>query len=449
MNRNQTPSLGKWSRPTLFTNKTMKIDVISLGLGPEHLFAHYLKLINEADVLAGAFEALAPFEHKEKIILGKDLPAFTEQLELACAQGKRVAVLASGDALFYGLGASLRKNFALADKLRFWPNVSSFQAAAASLGLPWGELASLSCLSLHGRKRPRDWWPLWQAMCRHKYIALLTDATNSPGQVAKRLLEKGATNFKLHVFENLTPCQSKNLQAPHYQTLSLEQGLIAQDLHFKQPAMLILENLQESAPRPVLGLPDEEIICQPGMPMTKGPVRAEALAALQLKAQHILWDLGAGSGSLSLEASALLPEGMVFAVERDKGRCEVIKENRCKFGAWNIEVVNLDLLDAIIDLPTPDCIFLGGGLGIAEEGPDSKAHLILEKICQKLKPNGRLIVNCVLLSSLNCCLQKFASLNWPCGALGLQISQTEPLGSGLRFIPLNPVFMVWAKKPMD
>lgn len=63
--------------------------------------------------------------------------------------------------------------------------------------------------------------------------------------------------------------------------------------------MLILENLQESAPRPVLGLPDEEIICQPGMPMTKGPVRAEALAALQLKAQHILWDLGAGSGGPS------------------------------------------------------------------------------------------------------------------------------------------------------
>lgn len=429
----------------IFTNKTMKIDVISLGLGPEHLFAHYAKLIDEADVLAGGVEALAPFAHKEKIVLGKNLAAFTQQLEEACAKGKRVAVLASGDALFYGLGASLQKNFALAHKLRFWPNVSSFQAAAATLGLPWGELASLSCLSLHGRKRPQDWWPLWQAMCRYKYIALLTDAANGPAEVARRLLERGASNFKLHVFQSLTPWQSENLQPPHYQSLSLEQGAAT---HFSQPATLVLENLQTNGPLPGLGLPDEEIICMQGMPMTKGPVRAAALAALQLKSQHIFWDLGAGSGSLGLEASALLPEGMIFAVERDQNRCEVIKENRSKFGAWNIEVVNLDLLDAITDLPAPDRIFLGGGLGAAEN-PNSAPHLMLEKICQKLKPNGRLIVNCVLLDSLHSCLQKFHELNWPCGAFCLQISQTEPLGPGLRFTPLNPVFMVWTKKPMD
>ena len=170
--------------------------------------------------------------------------------------------------------------------------------------------------------------------------------------------------------------------------------------------------------------------------MTKATARAAAIAALRLEAGHTLWDLGAGSGSVSLEAAALLPFGRVFAVERLPARAEMIFANRRNCGAWQVEIVEGESPACLADLPDPDRIFIGGGI----KGS-------LPAACARLKPGGRLIINCVLQSSLQSALDHLTGLGWPVESVLLQASQGEPLGESFHFTAQNPVFILAAEKP--
>lgn len=170
--------------------------------------------------------------------------------------------------------------------------------------------------------------------------------------------------------------------------------------------------------------------------MTKGPARAAALAALRLEASHTLWDLGAGSGAMSLEAAALLPEGRIFAVERLAERAEMIFVNRRLCAAWQVEIMRGETPACLGALPDPDRIFIGGGLKNS-----------LATACKRLKPDGRLVINCVLQDSLHFALEYFAQLNWPVESTLLQASQGKALGESFHFAAQNPVFILAATRP--
>jgi precorrin-6Y C5,15-methyltransferase (decarboxylating) len=153
----------------------------------------------------------------------------------------------------------------------------------------------------------------------------------------------------------------------------------------------------------------------------------------------VLWDLGAGSGSLGIEACALLPAGEVYAVERNGNRVGMIRENRKRFGALALEVVHGTLPACLKELPDPHRIFIGGGLG--------KDVAMLDAACLRLRPGGRLVIHSVLLGTLERCRRYLAEQGWPVDITMLQSSVSVPLAGDLRMEGQNPVYIIAAEKP--
>ncbi len=177
--------------------------------------------------------------------------------------------------------------------------------------------------------------------------------------------------------------------------------------------------------------------------ITKLPVRATGLAFLNVEPESTVWDLGAGSGSVSIEASHLARRGRVFAVERHKTRAAMIRENIRRTGAWLVDTILGSVPDCLEGLPDPDRIFIGGGLG----GPANQESSLLSLACERLKPRGRIVVHSILLDTLHQAKDHFKKLGWFFGVTQLQASATDSLAGDLRFKAQNPVFILWAEKP--
>ena len=207
------------------------------------------------------------------------------------------------------------------------------------------------------------------------------------------------------------------------------------------PACTLLFLPGDLAPRrPHLGLAADALVSDRGL-MTKAPVRAAALSLLRLAPDGILWDVGAGSGSLSIEAASLLPDGRVYAVERVSRRALDIQENRQRCGAANLHVVFGPAPACLASLPAPNAIFVGGGLS------GGAAASLLSELYARLLPGGRLVAACVLLDSLAACRQALRALvTKPPVLLQIAAAEARPLGSDCHLSALNPVFLVMVEK---
>ena len=287
------------------------------GLAPARL-----RLIEQADVLCGGRRLLAAFDDlpARQLPLTAPLEPVLARISHLRAGGKKVVVLADGDPLFYGIGTTLLRQLG-PEAVRILPGVSSLQQACARLGLPWHDVI---CLSLHGRD---DLTPLHTAVHRQRPISLLTDARMTPDLLARHLLDRGVDWFAMHVFEHMG---SDGEQEHH---LTLAEAAAAR---FGAVCTVLLTPAGEMR-RPHPGLLPAELRHEDGL-LTKPAVRAAALALLRPEPRHTVWDLGAGSGSVALEAACLAHEGRVVAVERTPSRALDIQENRRRFGAASVDV---------------------------------------------------------------------------------------------------------------
>jgi precorrin-6Y C5,15-methyltransferase (decarboxylating) len=250
-----------------------------------------------------------------------------------------------------------------------------------------------------------------------------TGPGGTPGDIARLLVEQGLEEARLWVFEDMAG-EGENLRQ-----LSAAQ---AAGLEFAALNLGLAEVPEPSRLLP--GLSDEAM---PSGLHTKWPVRACSLAGLRLHAGARLWDVGAGSGAVAIEASARLPRGSVWAVERHPDRVAAMRQNIRAAKAWQVRVVCGQAPQALAGLPQPDRIFLGGGL---DQG-------LLPELCSSLAPGGRLVANVVLLSSLNRCLETFRELGWAAEVSQVQASVAKPLAGDLRLTAQNPVFILAADKP--
>jgi precorrin-6B C5,15-methyltransferase / cobalt-precorrin-6B C5,C15-methyltransferase len=303
------------------------VQVVGLGMSPADLTPRARDIIQEAQVLAGGRRLLAYFpDHPAvKLVLGKD-PA-SALLKLAeLAQERRVVLLASGDPNFFGIGP-LAVRVLGAGNVVIHPNLTAVQAAAARLKVPWHEAR---IVSLHGR----GWEPLDAALSEPGLMFIYTDPAHTPGAIARRLLERGRTDVRLCVLEDLGQETEGlawlGLEEAAGRTFSplnvvvLEQGAVA---HGNRQG-----DFPVGPPRLHLGMPEEAYAPERGL-ITKAEVRAVVLAKLQLYPGQVLWDVGAGSGSVGLEASLLLENGPILAVEQNPERAAGITANR-KNSGW-------------------------------------------------------------------------------------------------------------------
>jgi len=401
--------------------KKRTIDVVGMGLGFDDLTPNHRRLIERADILIGGKRLLAFFSDMpaDKKAIGKDLDDAIAYIRRRMTR-KSIVVLASGDPLFFGIGAKLVNAFG-PERVTIHPNVSSVAAAFARIKEPW---SGVRIISLHGRNNQSE---LLRALAEEDRIAVLTDPEHGPGWLARLILEQQGSGFRMAVMEAL------GAPTERHGWYRLEQAAAGT---FAEPNLVVLKRDPQTTVThrsPVLGAPDEWFDHQRGL-ITKSEVRAVALAKLKLQAGQVFWDLGAGSGSVAIESSLFIGKGRIVAVEKDLRRVEQIKANARRFRVRNLRVVQAVLPAGLARLPKPDRIFIGGG------GRDLLP--IVSEAVRHLKPDGIVVINTVLLQSVHDASAALRRLGFATEMVQVQIQRSEPMPWSERMEALNPVWII-------
>lgn len=401
-----------------------QVHVVGLGVDHRDITPTASRLIDSAEVLAGGDRLLALFsDHPAvKILIKSPLKNVIAKINQEMQSHRKVVVLADGDPLFFGIGKRLIDAFGKGTVV-IYPNVTTLQVAASKLKIPWHDIQTIS---LHGRK---DIQPLLMALVRNDRVAIFTDPDFNPAKVADELIRRGVNTFSMHVFEDL----GTETEKARYFELKEAVKQTFSPLNF-----IILNRIKQAVIPLSSGLDDDLYLHQRGL-ITKREVRVTGLSSLEIEPHHTLWDLGAGFGSVAIEASLLAYEGIVLAVEKAPERIQLIRQNISRMGAYGVEVIHGEMPECLESLPDPHRIFIGGGMG--------KDNSVLEAATERLRPGGKLVLHLVLMGSLARARDYLKDLKWPFSITQLQVSRSKYLAGDHRLEALNPVFIIRAKKP--
>ena len=396
----------------------MTVTLAGLGCGARAgLTLQALEAIGRADLILGSPRLL------------EDLPPHAGQVraavrpedilsQLTCFPWESPCVLYSGDTGFYS-GARLL--IPLLEEggipFRVLPGLSSVQLFAARLARPWQHWRLCSA---HGL--PCD--PVEQ-VCFGVPAFFLTGGDQGPGQLCAQLTQAGLGELEVTVGENLSLPGERLVTAP---AKELSGQVFA-------PLSVILAQPAPLPPRRCPGLPDEAFV-RGSVPMTKREVRCAVLAHLGVGPEDLCWDIGGGTGSVSVEL-ALQARG-VWAVEREPQALALMEENRARLKAWRLRVVPGEAPQALSSLPRPDAVFIGGSGG--------KLRDILAAV-HAANPRCRVCVSAVTLETLHAALEGLTALGWQAQAVQLSVSRTRQAG-GLHLLQgQNPVFLITGEAP--
>ncbi len=398
-----------------------KIYLIGAGImGWEGFGAKALEVIKQAEVLIGHQRHLDIFPDfaGEKMVLD-DLSIMLEYLKTT---EKRVVVLGSGDPNFFGVARFILRNLPK-ERVEIFPNVTSIQYAFARIKEPWDDAIFVS---VHGRglKGAID------RIVAAEKAAVLTDATNTPAIIARELIDRGAEGYEAWL------CEDLGLPAEKF-TRTDVRGLA----ELKASPLNILILIKTWEPHlehyPVIGIDDEEFATAKKL-ITKQEVRAVALGKLQLQDDLVMWDIGAGSGSVSIEASNLMPNGKIFALEKNPQYLSFIHDNLKKFVARNVMLIEAYAPEGLEELPDPDRVFIGGSGGMLEE--------IIEAVDKRLKAEGVIVLNAVTLDTLTKAVEFLEDHGYTVEVTCVNIAKTRGLTEFKMFEAHNPVYIISAKK---
>jgi len=397
--------------------------VIGLGAdGPATLSRQALEHIQQAGVLAGGKRHLDYFPdwNGERIVITANLDGLIARLKDSYRRVKTV-VLASGDPLFFGIGRVLLEAFPRED-LVFLPHVSSVQLAFARLKETWNDAC---VVSVHGRPI-ESLLPALSA--KEPKIAVLTDVSNDPSAICRYMQDHGcARDYKIWVCENLGAADERI--SPFRETAA----------HSPLNIMVLLRKnaaTGEVATVPLIGIPDHVLAHRL---LTKREIRVLVLGYLELQAGQVVWDIGAGSGAVSIEAARLSSSLQVHAIEKDPQALAHTQENVCRFLLGNVRVVAGEAPEALADLPDPDRVFIGGSGGRLAD--------ILETVFLRIKPAGRLVLNCITLETFTSAWNWLTARKLCPEATSVQLAHAQPLGKLHSFEADRPLFIIRVGKP--
>ena len=294
--------------------------------------------------------------------------------------GSGVIVFGSGDPLFFGIGRKLIERFG-EDSVEIFPALSSFQYAFAKAKSPWDDA---KLISLHGRGRGN----YLGTILGSKKSMVLTDNVMLPEVIAGELCDflgpERSKSFEVHVIENI------GMESERVVTGDLS---LIRDETFGAMCCVVIENKNYiNHNGPLFGRREEDIEHSRGL-ITKNEVRSAVLHALKMYPGNIVWDIGGGSGSVSVEAAILNNSGLVYTVERNSEQKENIQKNFDNLGLLNAKLIDGEAPEALSGLPEPDRVFIGGSGGNLED--------IISFSAAKLKPAGRIVVSAVLEKTAN------------------------------------------------
>jgi len=400
------------------------------------LTARALNSVQKAQVLVGGKRHLAyfpQFEGQRIPIKGKLLDLIEKIDELS--HENNVVVLASGDPLFFGVGGLITKKIG-SQRVEIIAHPGSIQLAFSRIGMKWDDA---KIISLHGKKIEGFITKIQSA----DKIALLTDNINTPQKIAIHMLKYKEENWDAYVCENLGGVDEKVQQY----TLSV----LSQEDQLSDLNVLILNRSDISRRTPsTIGFIHEDDF-EKRMPkkglITKREVRLLSLGYLNLNKNSIVWDIGAASGSVAIEAARIAENGFVYAVEINSGCIEICKDNLITHKIDNVQVIEGRAPEALEGLPKPDAVFVGGSKGSMRD--------ILDYCLEKLTEGGKLVINAITMENIQEAYSYAKENKLDVEISQVNISRGVPLAHYHRYEALNPIHifaitkLVPAKLPND
>ncbi|QIR41197.1 precorrin-6y C5,15-methyltransferase (decarboxylating) subunit CbiE [Tolypothrix sp. PCC 7910] len=390
------------------------LSIVGIGEdGLQGLSAIARSLVDQAEIIVGGDRHLAMLpsdDQRQKITWTS--PISNSVADIIQHRGQAVCVLASGDPMCYGIGVTLTKQIPISE-ITIIPAPSAFSLACARLG--WS-LTEVETVSLCGRP-PELIQSYIYAGAR---LLILSAGKDTPGIVAKILTQRGFGNSKITVLERMGGTQERIVEstaASWNETDIAALNAIAVDC--------VADSGVVSLPR-IPGLPDNAY--HHDGQLTKHEVRAITLATLAPIPGELLWDVGAGCGSISIEWMRTHPRCRAIAIEQNSTRLQYIADNAAALGVPNLQIVAGKAPNSLQNLPQPDAIFIGGS--VTADG--------LFDICwSALKPGGRLVANVVTIEGEQTLFNWYEKVGGNFTRIAIQ--RAEPIGKFLGWRGMAPV----------
>lgn len=394
----------------------MNVTLIGMGSGqPENLTLQGLAALRQADLILGARRLLAvlPAGCTENRAAAYRPDEVAELLQTSGAEN--AVLVYSGDTGFYsGASSMMEKLEALGVRARVLPGLSSIQLLAAALGRPW---QGWNLVSAHGRTCD----PVAECM-QGRPTFFLTGGSEDPATLCAQLAAEGFGDVQGVVGQCLGTPEEKLFRGS---VKELAAG------RFNSLSVLLVE-AAEVLPRRAPGLPDEAFE-RGDVPMTKQEVRAAVLAKLAVHPEDILWDVGAGTGSVSVELALAAPRGRVYAVECRPEGCALIKANREKFRTRNLVLVEGLAPAALSDLPAPDAVFIGGSKG--------SLAAIVDAALDK-NSDARICVSAIALETLSAAVAALTAKGRTVQVSQIAVSRAKAMGGLHLMMAQNPIYLI-------
>ena len=412
---------------------TMTPSISIIGIGDDGLGAvpeSIRQRILTAEILVGKQRTLdlVPEAPGKRFVIGGDLDKIVSQIN--AAGNVRSAILVTGDPLFYGLARFLCDKLGQ-DRCEIVPHVSSMQLAFARVKESWDE-AYLTNVANHSLDS------VVERIRVAEKVGLFTSEQCGPSQVAQTLLDHRLDYFTIYVCENLGARNER-----------VTRGTVAEiaNQDFESLNVMVMIRDTEVPDRPnelqrrgLFGNPDDAFVQSTpkhGL-LTPAEIRPQALALMALHTRSIVWDVGAGCGTVSIEAAQLTPGGRVYAIEQDSEDEALIRENAQRFGISNVTPVLGRAPEAWSDLPDPDAVFL--------EGSGREVVRIAELAFERLREGGRLVANVISVGALDELRQALANQTPDVQVWMINIARGTDQLERLKFDALTPSFLISAAK---
>lgn len=391
----------------------MKVSLVGIGMdGAKTLTKEAQDCIASADLLIGAKRMLAPFSHLKKATFvcwkAEEISAYLQSNPV-----ERAVVLLSGDTGFYSGAAKLCDALA-----NYQPDILCGIASpvyfCSKIQKPWQEMHFVSC---HGTDSA-----IVRPVCRHRYCFFLLGGSITPKEICQRLCEYHLGNLPVWIGTDLA-----------YDTEQLYAGIASEytALETAPLAVMVVENPCAETHIPV-GIPDDRWI-RGKVPMTKREIRCNVISMLEVTQNAVCWDVGCGTGSVSVEMALQCFNGHVYAIDQKEDAVALTKENQVQFGCDHITTILGTAPESLLELPAPTHVFIGGSCGAMEQ--------ILEVVFSK-NPNATVVISAIALETLQQGMTTLQKHGISPEIIQLAVTRTKTIGSHTMLSAENPIFLL-------
>lgn len=406
-------------------SQKLRVNIVGIGPGnPDLLTGEARQAIAASNILLGDKRMLSAFADSSKTVYDTIKTSAIAEVAAKADPAKDVlAVLVSGDVGFFSLAKTISGKLPDCECVRYC-GISSLVYFASKLQLSWDDA---KIVSMHGRDQN-----LVAAVAQNKKVFSLTGGDHSPQALCKQLCEHGLGQVLVYVGENLSYPEEKITQGTAEEISALS---------FPSLSVMMLLNDEANCFEPTVhGLADD-LFMRSKVPMTKQEVRSVSMSKLMPKATDVIYDIGAGTGSCSVELALIAKQGKVWAFERNPVAVELLGKNKELFGLTNLDVIAGEALENIKAMPAPDCVFVGGSGGDLCE--------MLDIIYAK-NSKCRIVINAITVETLAQVAAYYKEHpDYSLEIVNVFVARSKKLGSYNLMMAQNPVYVMTALKKED